>query len=132
MALIKCLECGKEVSDKAKSCINCGCPFEQLRTDGNVKIKMPRNMSGTLNLFGGFNTCLVSDIETGKELWSGKHGQVAEFYLSKITKVKITFGKLSNPLEYSINPAGNANYNITQDLGAHLYTTYNISRVDIV
>ena len=25
MALIKCPECGKEVSDKAKTCPNCGC-----------------------------------------------------------------------------------------------------------
>lgn len=27
MALIKCPECGKEVSDKAQSCIHCGYPF---------------------------------------------------------------------------------------------------------
>ena len=26
MALIKCSECGKEISDKATSCPNCGCP----------------------------------------------------------------------------------------------------------
>lgn len=28
MALIKCSECGKEISDKASSCIHCGCPIE--------------------------------------------------------------------------------------------------------
>ena len=28
MALIKCPECGKEVSDKASSCINCGFPLD--------------------------------------------------------------------------------------------------------
>lgn len=28
MALIKCAECGKEISDKAKACIHCGCPIE--------------------------------------------------------------------------------------------------------
>lgn len=26
MALIKCSECGKEISDKAAACVNCGCP----------------------------------------------------------------------------------------------------------
>ncbi len=26
MALIECLECGKEISDKAESCPNCGAP----------------------------------------------------------------------------------------------------------
>lgn len=28
MALIKCPECGKDVSDKSKMCINCGFPIE--------------------------------------------------------------------------------------------------------
>ena len=28
MALIKCPECGKEISDKAASCPNCGCLLE--------------------------------------------------------------------------------------------------------
>lgn len=27
MALIRCPECGKEISDKAQSCPNCGCPI---------------------------------------------------------------------------------------------------------
>lgn len=29
MALIKCSECGKEISDKAKVCMNCGCPIRK-------------------------------------------------------------------------------------------------------
>lgn len=29
MALIKCPECGKEISDRAASCIHCGCPLQQ-------------------------------------------------------------------------------------------------------
>ena len=28
MALIKCIECGKEFSDRALSCPNCGCPVD--------------------------------------------------------------------------------------------------------
>lgn len=28
MAMIKCDECGKDVSDKAKTCPNCGCPID--------------------------------------------------------------------------------------------------------
>ena len=28
MALIKCIECNKEISDKAKFCVGCGCPLE--------------------------------------------------------------------------------------------------------
>lgn len=29
MVLIKCTECGKEISDKANVCSNCGCPIER-------------------------------------------------------------------------------------------------------
>ena len=29
MALIKCPECGKEISDKAKACIHCGFPLDE-------------------------------------------------------------------------------------------------------
>ncbi len=29
MALIKCSECGKEISDTCDSCIHCGCPIEK-------------------------------------------------------------------------------------------------------
>ena len=30
MALIKCSECGKEFSDKAPACPNCGCPTSEI------------------------------------------------------------------------------------------------------
>jgi flagellar basal body-associated protein FliL len=32
MALIKCSECGKEISDKAKMCVNCGNPIKKEKT----------------------------------------------------------------------------------------------------
>lgn len=35
MALIKCSECGKEISDKAKTCSNCGCPNYSIRNYTN-------------------------------------------------------------------------------------------------
>ena len=39
MALIKCNECGKEISDKAKTCPNCGCPIEEIKIKEKVKSK---------------------------------------------------------------------------------------------
>lgn len=43
MSLIKCSECGKEISDKAKQCINCGAPIEKetkaiIKEDASEKI----------------------------------------------------------------------------------------------
>ena len=51
MALINCPECAKEISDKAKSCPNCGCPLqkqvkiEDLKENNSFE---PRNTASTL------------------------------------------------------------------------------------
>lgn len=47
MALIKCPECGKEISDKATSCPNCGCPS----TDIEDAEKINDTTQGILALF---------------------------------------------------------------------------------
>lgn len=41
MALVKCVECGKEVSDKAKSCPNCGCPINE-KKEKTIKVEQPK------------------------------------------------------------------------------------------
>lgn len=39
MALIKCPECGKEISDKSKQCIHCGYPLDnELNNDISIEI----------------------------------------------------------------------------------------------
>lgn len=38
MALIKCTECGKEFSDKADACPNCGCPTEKMTTPEHEEV----------------------------------------------------------------------------------------------
>ena len=36
MALIKCPECGKEISDKANACIHCGYPLNEQKEDVGI------------------------------------------------------------------------------------------------
>lgn len=38
MALIKCEECGKQISDRSKACIHCGCPLEEKKEE---KVEAP-------------------------------------------------------------------------------------------
>ena len=38
MALINCIECGKEISSLAASCPNCGCPHEYQQANNDVRI----------------------------------------------------------------------------------------------
>lgn len=40
MALINCPECGKEISDKAASCPNCGCPIKIISSENTHMQKM--------------------------------------------------------------------------------------------
>lgn len=40
MALIKCLECGKEISDSAETCPHCGCKTSHGQTVNNEKTSM--------------------------------------------------------------------------------------------
>lgn len=46
MALIKCPECGKEISDKALACIHCGYPLSLLTVgkQNNIKVKAKENL----------------------------------------------------------------------------------------
>ena len=43
MSLIKCPECGKEVSDKAEMCVNCGFGIKEYITDQNKIINQNQN-----------------------------------------------------------------------------------------
>lgn len=43
MALIKCKECGHEISDKAQTCPNCGCPVSVVEQKDNPQLKTVNN-----------------------------------------------------------------------------------------
>lgn len=130
MALIKCKECGNSISEHAKSCPNCGCPIEILKTDGITKVKMPPLISVGLVSHMLSQDCIITNLETNKVIWRGKYRQIAEIYLEKSTPVLIKCGSMSNPLKTKLEP--NSKYQITQDMGMHWNSTYNISKVDVI
>lgn len=43
MALIKCPECGKEISDKSKACIHCGYPLDRTAKE-NITLSEPAKL----------------------------------------------------------------------------------------
>ena len=43
MALINCPECGKEISDNANKCVNCGCPIIKYENIYAEKSKKKKN-----------------------------------------------------------------------------------------
>lgn len=117
MALIKCPECGKEISDKASSCPNCGYPIESLSLDGTVKIKVSVLKSPT-----GFNgNQKVSIFSKGKLIWTGSSGEVAELFFDGETYVTIKYHM--SMMHYGgecsgiINPSKSKKYNVSARQG---------------
>lgn len=88
MALIKCPECGKEVSDRAVSCPVCGYPIAEQKNFGKIRIK--------LGMYGGIGgTQPVTITANGNELWSGDSGQVAELELTEPTDITIKYSMVA-------------------------------------
>ena len=130
MALINCPECGKEVSDKAKSCIHCGCPLvDLLMTEGEVRIKMPNNIvEGWVGLFSSRDASVVDT--HGKILWRGKHGENARFTIDAPTKVIIELGGWANEVVGEVCPK--RKYSLVQDMGVHMLATFRLTEVDVI
>lgn len=117
MAMIKCPECGKDVSDLAKSCPNCGCPIEALSPSGEVRIKF-----SPLRAPDGFNgNQKVSLMSNGKVLWEGRSGEVAELHFDGPTSVTVKYhmslmhygGECSG----TIDPVKSKKYNVSARQG---------------
>lgn len=98
MALIKCPECGKEISDKAINCPNCGFPINQVEveTEQDRIIVRGKNRGKNFLIFGGilFLVSMVfyigtSDVELGlraKKLTVGLYGsEVFEWLFLRYT-----------------------------------------------
>lgn len=72
MALIKCSECGKEVSDKADKCISCGNPINHQAIPIVGKVEIERTNKkwkrvGCLSLIIAFIGLMVMS----KSFWAG-------------------------------------------------------------
>lgn len=76
MAMIKCPECGKMVSDRASVCPGCGYPISSLASNGIVQVK--------LGMFQSTQNATI--YSNGRALWSGKTGQIAELKITSPTK----------------------------------------------
>jgi len=103
MAMIKCKECGKDISDKSSSCIHCGCPVISSTNNGNLriiyskdsralvpKIQVSINGNQLAELKNGSETELTVN-ESGTLLFKGSFRK-AEVEFDKDKNYKITLG----------------------------------------
>ena len=130
MAMIKCPECGRDVSDKAAACPGCGCPLSELIPGGVVKIKLPRTeqmATGWVGLFASKEAWITVN---GKTVWNGKHGETASFEIEGPTTIVVNLGTWGNPIEATVSPK--KKYECVQDFGVHMKATFRLSEVDII
>lgn len=90
MALIKCLECGKEVSDKALQCPNCGVPIAPQCKD--VMIRFPIWQGQLIN-----NKCYVYSSEDDSVIAQARQGETVTFECNEAMEIYVVakgfFGK---------------------------------------
>lgn len=129
MALVKCKECGKEISDKATACPNCGCPLSEFTLEGTVRIKMPNDIvEGWVGLFSSRNATVEDS--NGNILWKGKHGENAKFTISEPTEIIIKLGGWANNVSGIVEPR--RKYSLVQDRGVHMLATFRLTEVDVI
>ena len=107
MALIKCSECGKEISDKASVCPSCGMPL-QSRDRGTYEITITRkkqwfliNPDATITVDNSDKYKLKNDSSIKISLTTGEHTILFSLGPRK-TEAKINVTENAN-IEMSIN-----------------------------
>ena len=84
MALIKCPECGTEVSDKAIACPKCAYPIAEIANRGKIRIKVYPQSEYYVQQ-------LVSISSNGQLLWQGHTGEIAELKIDQPIRVQIVY-----------------------------------------
>lgn len=97
MAIIKCPECGKKVSDQSQCCIHCGFPFNHISEPDNSAVESPplSSLSGTIDTAGDNKAELsVSADESDLSFVQNRRRKIS-FYLSgAAVVVLLSFGLL--------------------------------------
>lgn len=133
MSLIKCCECGNQVSDRAAVCPHCGFPIANISsnsegTNGIVRIKLeptPKVISQKVTISG----CGAS--------WRGTTGQVAEFCIHKAGQIKILYHSTlsvgDGECTATVSPTSSNIFVVRpRPVFARLRTKLDIQRVDII
>ena len=87
MAMIRCPECGFEISSKADKCVHCGAPVEPLINNHEVLIYTA--FFDNTSFWGVSRAAKMIITSHDKELWSGLAGQSAKMEISFDTEIEV-------------------------------------------
>lgn len=95
MALITCNECGKEYSDKASACPNCGCPTVSANNaDFNTIIMHLDGANGQIDLYR--NRIVITRKGALAKMTQGLFKGNKEIFLNQISAIQIKEGGFVN------------------------------------
>ena len=110
MGLIKCPDCGKEISDRAKVCINCGAPIEKTsdesRDKSHIIIRSSKKTLGPLVFY-----VIYLD---GQKVKKMKHAETYDFYIEKDVELTVKLsGAYAKKCSTIIKLGGEQKYSLT-------------------
>lgn len=118
MALIKCIECGKEFSDKATACPNCGCPTSEMieiQTENNVSKVETTSKQATERMLVAVETARSTakraerefDLENSKiqRMASGSIGLFDNDTVTRVADISMAAKKACNELYSALQMA---------------------------
>lgn len=125
MAMIKCPECGKDVSSSAANCPNCGYPIAS-NTNNVVRIKIEQHPT----IRGSYVT--IKDFATGKKLCSTPSGSIAEIKTDKPITIGF-YGMTKIPMHVeTVSPENGGKYKATWSIGIFSPAIRSCHKVDII
>ncbi len=102
MALIKCPECGKEISDKAASCPNCGCPINNQKIEYNKLLGSVNGVNGQLYLYE--NRIIIRRKGVLAKMTQGFFKGEKEIFLSQISGIQVKkAGMLNGYIQFTLS-----------------------------
>ncbi|MDR0839379.1 MAG: zinc ribbon domain-containing protein [Oscillospiraceae bacterium] len=126
MALIKCPECGQEISDRADSCPKCAYPIAGTRSDGKVRIKI------SIPPDGGLYIVRIFEVATERLLAEGRAGGIFEFSVTRPTRIKFCGVIKKEQLITTVDATGGGRYNATWKMGFFSPVIGGCSKVDVI
>ena len=132
MALINCPECGRQVSDKAAACPDCGYPIASAKAGGSVSIKINNNIIDARG-FSGSVAASVAIVQVndnrGQLLGEGKLGSVIRFRADN--EVNVTIRLKHGVTMYSGPVRPNCRYELTR-LPSLILSKFALNEIDVI